>query len=36
MKYLFSIKQLNNAYLGGLNSYGLSLMYIAFLEIKKY
>lgn len=32
LKYLFTLKSFNNAYYGGLNSYGLSLMYIAFLE----
>ena len=28
--------KLNKSYTGGLNSYGLALLYVAFLEHKKY
>jgi len=34
LKYLLSYKKLNDAYRGGLNSYGLCLIYVAFLENK--
>ena len=34
LKFFLSYKQLNSSYLGGLNSYGLSLLYVAYIESK--
>lgn len=36
IKYLLSYHKLNHSYTGGLNSYGLSLLYASFLEVKEY
>ena len=35
LKYFLAEKNLSNAYLGGLNAYGLSLLLIAFYETYK-
>ena len=35
LKYFLSEKNLSNAYLGGLNAYGMSLLLIAFFETYK-
>lgn len=35
LKYVLNLAGLNDSYRGGLNAYGLSLAYIAFLNIKK-
>jgi len=34
LKYLFAYKKLSDAYTGGINAYGLCLLYIAYLENK--
>jgi len=35
-KYILSYHKLNQSYTGGLNSYGLALLYAAFLEMKHF